>query len=431
MTSTSAPSATSAAPGSAEAEPRSNARSRDFQLLLAAAIVNNTGTEFTFLALPLTAVLALHASAGQVGLLGAAGTLAFLIVGLPSGVWVDRHRRRRVMIAADTGTAIVLGTVPVAWWLGGLTIGHLVGAAFLTGICRVFFDVAAQSYLPSIVGQAEIVDANAKLSGINSASRLIGRSLGGYLIARIGGPAAFAVNSLTALWSALCVTFIRHREEPPAPRPDKPHLRREVVEGLRYVTRHPVLRAVAVSSATLNLFVSINITMLPVLFVDELHLSPAAVGVFFAGSGAGAVVGSTLAPRMAQRLGYGRMLWLLSICIAPLYFLLPLADRGAWLWIAGATYMLMSFKSAADNVVLVSFRQRVTPHRLLGRMNATMRFVLWGTIPVGAALAGLVGELTSPRTALWVGVTGMAVAWIPAALSPLRAMRTLPPPATD
>lgn len=402
---------------------------RDFRLLFAATAVNNTGIEISYIAFPLAAVLALHASPGQVGLLGTASTLAFLVIGLPAGVWVDRLDRRRLLVAADLVRFGLLASVPVAWWLGRLTMSQLIVVTLLIGVCRVFFDVGAQSYLPRIVGRENLIAANAQLAGVNSVARIAGRSLGGFLAGLFSGPVAIGLNALSSLWSAGCVSLVRHREPPPAGDRPKAHLGREVLEGLRYVARHPVLRAVALSSGTSNLFVSIVLVMLPVLFVNELGMSAGEIGLFFAAGGVGAVLGNVAGPRLARWLGYGPTLWTVSACIVPVYLLLPLAGRGPWLWVAGGVYLLMNTKSGVDNVILVSFRQRVTPDRLLGRMTATMRFVLWGMLPLGSAVAAAIGQYASVRAALWVGVVGMAFSWIPVVASPLRTMRDLPPPA--
>ncbi|MGW7541088.1 MFS transporter [Streptomyces sp. NPDC054770] len=398
-----------------------------FRLLFAAVLVNNTGSEITLLAYPLVAVVLLHAGPEQVGLLAAAGTLAFLVIGLPAGVWVDRFERRHVMIAADLTRFGLLASVPLAWWLGHLGLEQLVAVAFLTGVCRVFFDVSAQSYVPRLVGPNGLVAANAGLTGANSGSQIVGRALGGFLIQALTGPVAMGMNALTALWSASCVLLIRGDRPPSAPAADPVPLRQGVREGLRHVLRDPVLRPSALSSSLGNLFISITVTMLPVVLVREVGLSAGGVGLFFSVAGVGSVLGAVLTPWATRRFGYGRVLWLSAMLSAPLYFLLPLAGHGFRLVVAAGAFLVMNLRNMIGNIILVSYRQQVTPDHLLGRVNATMRFALWGMLPIGSGLSALIGEYASPRTALWVAATGTALAWIPVALSPLSGMRDLPP----
>ncbi|WP_392958386.1 MFS transporter [Streptomyces sp. LN245] len=412
------------------AVPASSALRRPgFRLLLAAVLVNNTGGEITLLGYPLVAVALLHATPGQVGLLAAAGTLAFLVIGLPAGVWVDRFERRRVLIAADISRFALLATVPVAWWLGRLTLAHLVAVAFLTGVCRVFFDVAAQSFVPGLVGPQALMSANAALTGANSGSQIVGRALGGFLIQALTGPVAMGVNALTALWSAGCVLLVRGRGRPPSKaRADALPLHRGVREGLRHVVRDPVLGPAALSSGLGNLFISITVTMLPVVLIREVGLSEAEVGLFFSVAGVGSVLGALLTPLLTRRFGHGRVLWLSAALCAPLYLLLPLADHGARLAVAALAFLVMNLRNMIGNIILVSYRQRVTPDQMLGRVNATMRFALWGMLPVGSGLSALIATSAGPRAALWVAAAGTSLAWIPVALSPLSTMRELPPP---
>lgn len=415
-------------PAAPPAPPSSALRLPGFRLLFTAALVNNTGGEITLLAYPLVAVVLLHATVGQVGLLAAAGTLAFLVIGLPAGVWVDRAaERRRVLIAADLTRFVLLASVPVAWWLGRLSLAQLVAVAFLTGCCRVFFDVAAQSYLPGLVGPRDLVSANAALTGANSGSQIVGRALGGFLIQGLTGPVAMGVNALTALWSAGCVLLIRDDRPRSTATPGPVPLRQGIREGLRHVVRDPVLRPAAISSGLGNLFISINVTMLPVVLIRDVGLSEGGVGLFFSVAGVGSVLGAVFTPSLIRRFGYGRVLWLSAALCAPLYLLLPLADHGGRLVVAAGAFLVMNLRNMIGNIILVSYRQRVTPDHLLGRVNATMRFALWGMLPIGSGLSALIAGLSGARAALWVAAFGTALAWIPVALSPLSTMRELPP----
>lgn len=398
---------------------------RDFRLVVAAAAASKLGTQVSYLAVPLLAVTTLDASPGQVGLLGTLSTVAFLLIGLPAGAWVDRARRRPVQIAADLARAALIGSVPVAWALDGLTLGHLYAVVLLAGAGTVFFDVAAQSYLPHVVGRAGLVEANSRLASIDAANQVAGRSVGGYLVQLLGPPLAVAVDALSYVWSAACLARVRRPEARPERRPGT-RLWPEVREGLRFVGRHPLLRPIAAAGALTNFSVQLSVTMLPIVFVRELGLSAGVLGLYLATGGLGVLLGTTTARRVARVLGYGRAMWLVGLVSAPLKLLIPMIDRGPMLWVAAFAWLLATMQVGLNNVLQVSFRQRVTPDRLLGRMNATMRFLLTGAVAIGAATAGLLGEYAGVRAALWVGAAGLALVWVPTFLSPLRAMRDLP-----
>ncbi|MFI5529994.1 MFS transporter [Kitasatospora sp. NPDC051853] len=396
-----------------------------FRLLFGAAAAGRLGTSVGALALPLVAVLALDASPGQVGLLAAAGTLAFVLIGLPVGAWVDRLRRRPVMIAADLVRAALLGSVPAAWALHVLTLPQLYLVALLTGAATVFFDVAAQSHLPDLVGRDRIGAATTRLATLDAVAQIGGRSAGGFLVALLSAPLAVLLDAVSHLVSAVCLLRIR-RPEPSATGAARGRLGAEVREGLGFVLGHPSLRAIALSGACGNLSVQLCQTLLPVLFVRDLGLSGGAIGLFFALGGVGALLGSLSARPLARRIGAGRTLCAAGLAVAPFSALVALADRGPGLWLAGGGWLVTTFKVGVDNVIKVSHRQAVTPERLRGRMNATMRLVLTGALATGAALAGLLGELLSTRAALSVGAAGLALAWVPVWLSPLRRLRSVP-----
>ncbi|MBP0448414.1 MFS transporter [Kitasatospora sp. RG8] len=416
-------------PASRPATSRPLLRDPDFRLLLGATGVSRLGSAVGQLALPLVAVLALDSSAGQVGLLSTMGTLAFVLIGLPAGAWVDRLRKRPVMVAADLVRVVLLASVPVAWAFGALTIQQLCLVALLTGAATVFFDVAALSHLPDLVGRDHLARANAYLVTVDAATQVGGRGAGGFLVALVSAPLALAVDAVSYLWSAVCLLRLRRPEPQPQPAPeaaDRRRLAREIREGLRFVFGHPSLRAVALAGGCTNLSIQLCQTVLPVLFVRELRLPDAAIGLFFAVGGIGVFLGSLSARHLARRLGAGRVLWSMGLAVAPLGVAVALVDRGPALWLAGGGWLATTFKVGIDNVLKVSYRQSVTPDRMLGRMNATMRFVLTGSLAAGAALAGLLGELFSTRAALWAGAVGLALVWVPVYFSPLRTLRELP-----
>jgi predicted MFS family arabinose efflux permease len=398
---------------------------RDFRLVFAAASVSQLGAQISYLAIPVVAVSVLHATSAQVGILATLSTIAFLVIGLPAGVWVDRLRRRPVMITADLARTVLLGSVPLTWWLGGLSLIQLYAVVLLAGVCTVFFDVASQSFLPHVVTRARLTDANSALISMNAVGDVSGRSIGGLLVQTLTAPAAIILDAASYLWSAACVWRIR-RFEPAAEHGHATHLGREMREGLRFVLGHPLLRAIAAKGALNNVSSQLTVTLLPVLFVRELRLPVGFLGAYLAVGGVGVFIGARCATRIGRRLGHGRAPWILGAALAPANLLLPLIGRGPWLWAAAAAWLLSAFQIGIDNVLLVSFRQRVTPDRLLGRMNATMRFLLHGALALGSALAGLLGEVAGVRAALWVSAVGLALTWLPIFFSPLRRMRDLP-----
>ncbi|GAB3967854.1 MFS transporter [Actinoallomurus acanthiterrae] len=328
------------------------------------------------------------------------------------------------MIAADLARAALYGSVPVAWLLHVLTMQQLYAVVLAAGVSTVFFEVSAQSHLPQVVGRLRLGQANAHLVTLDAVTQIGGRSVGGFLVALVSAPVAIGIDAATYVWSAACLLRIRW----PEPRPDHAGpraLRREIREGVRFVAGHPVLRPIALAGACTNLAIQLCQTMLPVEFV-RLGLPGGAIGLFFALSGVGVLLGSLSARPLARRFGPGRVLWLMGLAVAPFGVLIALVDRGPALWLAAGAWLVTTFKVGIDNVIKVSFRQAVTPDRLLGRMNATMRFVLTGALALGAALAGLLGEFVDVRAALWVGAALFATVWVPMFFSPLRTRNDLP-----
>jgi hypothetical protein len=399
-------------------------RNQGFRRLFSASTVSFMGSEITFVALPLVAVIVLNASPAEVGALWMLRFVAFLTVGLPAGALLDRTRKRWVMVSADLGRAILLGSIPAAWALDMLTIEQLYVVALLTGVGNVFFDVAARSYLPAVVGREHLLSANSKIHSSEAASSLAGPSVSGYIVQFFAAPIAILIDAVSFLVSALFIGGIRNKEPEPA-RQEKPKLLSEIGEGIRFVWRHPLLRPIMTAGALTNLFLTFCIVCAPLVLVRELGLGGGAVGIFFTFGGLGVLLGAALATRICDWLGAGQSLWILGLVGIPFAFMVPLMDNGAWQWIASAAWTMIIFRVGHNNVVLVSFRQRATPDHLLSRMNATMRFVMNGMEAVAAALAGVLATLIGIREVMWIAAIGLAVAWLPILFSPLRNMTTL------
>lgn len=397
----------------------------DFRRLWVGDAASQLGAMATLFVLPLMAVQALEATAFQVGLVSASLTASFLVLGLPAGAWVDRMRRRTVLIVSDIGRAVLLGSLPLAAALGVLTLPQLYVVALAYGALTVFFDVAYQSYLPHLVGRGRLVEGNAKLAATQSAAQMSGPTVGGFAVQVLTASYAVVANALLFAWSAIWIGMIRSREPRPWPRPDR-HLGREIVEGLRLVLGHRLLRAIAGCTGWFNLFSTASYPMVVVLLSRELGLASGTVGLFFTAGGVGGVVGALFARRLAAVVGQGRTIWLSVAATGPFALLVPLAANDWRLWLAGAGWFVMVCGASVYNVAQVSFRQALCPERLLGRMNATMRFLVWGTMPLGGLLGGGLGSLIGVRATVWIAAAGMALAFLPVFLSPLRGMRELP-----
>lgn len=397
----------------------------DFRRLWIGETVSQFGTYISQLALPLVAILVLHATTFQVGLLATCEMISFLVVGLPAGAWVDRMRYRWVLIVNDVVRAVALASIPLAQLLGVLGIGQLFVVALVTGISTVFFDVAYQSYLPQLVDQKALVEGNAKLQASESVAQIAGPGLGGLLIQLLTAPYAVLIDSLSFVWSAVWVGAIKARPPKPVRKPEA-HLGREIAEGLKFVFGNRLLRAIAGCTGSANLFSNIAFPVYYILLARELHLSAGVIGLFTSIAAVGGLVGSLVASRVARWLGQGPTIWISIVMSLPGPFVVPFVQRNWTLAVLAAAQLVMWAAVIVYNITQVSFRQGLCPPHLLGRMNATMRFLVWGTIPIGTLLGGLLGSTIGVRPTLLVAAIGGCVAVLPVYFSPLRTMRELP-----
>ncbi len=414
---------------------RSLLRHRDFLPLWSAETVSQLGTQVSLLAVPLMAIKVLHATTFQVGALTAIEFAPFLLVGLPAGAIVDRVRRRPVMMLCDLGRALALASLPLAHAFGVLTIGQLYVVVFLNGVMTVFFDVANMSILPSLVARERIADGNAKLEVSRSGAEVAGPGIAGLLVQWIGAVTAVLVDAVSFVGSALFLARIRAVEPPVEPHDpgERPRLRTEIREGLAYVWHHAMLRPIACCTATSNLFSSMISAVFIVYAVRELHYAAGTVGLVFAFAGIGSVLGALLCSRITRPLGVGpAIVW--SILVTGVgMLLLGVAPRaGAFGWFVVA-WMLFSSSGVVYNVNQGSLRQVITAPRMQGRMNASMRFMVWGTMPFGALLGGSLGTALGLRPTLLIAGIGslLPVGWV--LWSPVRSLRAMPegPLSTD
>jgi len=407
-------------------------RHPDFVKLWTAQTVSQFGDEVTQLAVPLVAILTLDAEPFEIGLLGTFQFMPFILLTIPAGVWVDRLRRRPILIGADIGRALLLTSIPIGFVSGFLSIWQLYVVAFSVGCLEVFFDVAYQSYLPSVVERDQLVEGNAKLELSTSASSVIGPGVAGFLVDAVRAPFAILADAASYVGAVLFVLLIRRPETPPEPHnPNlgpRPSMRQEAAEGFRYVIRHRYLRNIAACTGTLNLFGNIAGVLLVLYIVDELGITPGTLGLIFAIANIGVLGGALSAQRLAKWIGLGPTI-VGSAFLSPFAVLLvAAAPREAPIPFLVAGGVIGAATTVIYNVNQVSLRQAITPERMQGRMNATMRFIVWGTIPIGSIVGGALGEIIGIQNALWVGAVGSFLGFVPVLLSPVRSLERIPDP---
>jgi MFS family permease len=397
----------------------------DFLKLWAGQTISLVGTEITRIAFPLTAVILLHATPAQMGFLGAAQFVPFLLVGFFAGTWVDRWRQRPILLWTNLGRAVLLGSIPAAALLHqlGMTQLYVVGCA--NGVLTVFFDVAYQAFLPALIGREHLVEGNSKLTTSRSLTQMAGPGLGGGLTQLVTAPLAIAADVCSFLIAALCFAWIREIEPACSQTLRRQSLWADIREGLWTVTGHPLLRPIAASIATSSLFSRMLFTLYVLYATRRLGMSPVLLGSILSVGSLGTLLGALLAGRVARWYGVGPTLvgtmllghlgtLLIPLVTTPLVVVVPLLV---------AAQGLMGFAEATFNITQLSLRQAIIPQRLQGRMNATMRVLGWSTLPLGSMCGGLFGETLGVRSALVVAAIGGMTAFLWLLCSPLRKLR--------
>jgi Transmembrane secretion effector len=418
-------------------------RHREFLKLWTGRTVSGFGSQVSRLAIPLTAVEVLDATPAQMGLLQAAGTAPALVLGLMAGVWVDRYRRRPLLVAADLGRALLLGAIPLLSLMGMLRIEALIAVALLTGILTLFFDVASTSFVPSFLSRTQLVDGNSKLTASTSVAAVAGPSLGGTLVQLLSAPIAVAADAFSFLVSAVCHALLRVDEPAPRPQGAEPgagqgssgarggiwgQLWAELLEGLGVVGANGYLRACAGTAGVFNFFAGIFFTVYVLYATRELGVSAAALGLLYAGGGVGSVLGAVVAAPLAQRAGFGVATvgaaclvgvgWVPAALVAPgAPLVLPI--------LAGA-HFLRGLSQTVYGINSVSLRQAAVPDQLQGRVAGTLRVIFLGTVPLGSLAGGLLGERLGLWPTLALGASGALLGALWMLLSPVRALRALP-----
>ncbi len=424
----------------------------NFLRLWTSETISQFGSQFTGLALPLTAIIILNADSIQLGILNFAGSVPWLIFGLLIGVWVDRHRKQRIMVTSNILRGSLLALIPIAAVLGIITklgIPFLYALSFFIGFLQVFFDVTYQSFLPSLVRRDQLVEGNRNLEASRSTAQVAGPTIAGIVISIVTAPIAIAIDACSFFASAFALGRIEH-EEVIDREISKPSVSADIKEGLNVVLSDRRLRMIAGSTGTSNFFS----TALGTIFLLYLVVpSPAGLGVskdlagvtagiIFSVGSIGALVGVVIASRLAKTVGVGPAIiasglvgglgaipYYLSgsLTASPLFSLVGLSVNYSMLSIMAGQFV--SFIGVVVyNINQVSLRQAIVPLRLQGRMNATMRFLVWGTIPLGALTGGLLGGFLGLRTAIGIAVVGGSLAFLWVLLSPVRSLKTIPEP---
>jgi MFS family permease len=405
-------------------------RHREFLKFWTGSAISDVGSQITTLAVPLIAALTLQATPWQMGLLSAAGGAPILLVGLFAGVWVDRVRRRPVMIATDLGRAALLLLVPLAAITGLLRMEILYAVLLLTGALGVLFDVANMSMLPSLVASDRIVEANSKLQSTSAAAQVAGPSVGGVLVSLMTAPFALLADALSFLLSAACIARTHVPEAAPETRGTRASVLTEITEGFRAVIHDRVLLALAGASATTILFGRMFMAVYVLYMTRDLGLGAMGIGLVFATGGVGSFAGSIVAQSLARRLGPGPTMIGAQIAFGLTGMMVPVAVLvPSW-----ALAMIVASEFAQWMAILIywvvaiSVRQAIVPDRVLGRVNATMWFLAGGARPIGAVIGGALGGVIGVPLTLVVASFGMLLGFLWPMLSPVRRLSEMPSP---
>jgi MFS family permease len=401
-------------------------RTRNFGLFWVGESVSGFGSAITTVALPLVAVLTLHASTGMVALLTAANWLPWLLLGLPAGTWVDRWSRRRTLLAADLVSAAVLAAVPIAAWAGVLTAATLLAAVLAAGTSSVFFTLAFNAYLPHLLTSGERLEGNAKLQTSASAAQVAGPGVGGLLIQVAGAVCGLLIDALTFLVSAACLLSLRTGPEPRSTRADHPSMIRQIAEGLECF-RNDGFMLPMLAVATMINFGMLGVWALRIVFLVRTEgAAPGTVGALLSLSSLGGILGAAFASRAISRFGSARSYLAANLATAPFMLLLPASGPGWGLALFTTGSFVVMANSAVSGIITMTFRGNYIPARLLGRVTAATGFIISGTAPLGAATAGALATAFGIRAAMWALSILFAVTPLPLLATSIRTMRDFP-----
>jgi MFS family permease len=408
-------------------------RDRDFMKLWAGESISLAGTAVTEFALPLVAILTLHASVFQVGVLNATRYAPVVVVSLFAGVWLDRRRRRPILVSCSMVNAVVIGLVPISYEAHFLSMGLLYIVCLVAGTVAVVFDIGVLSYVPWLVDRHHLDQSNSMIQTSTALAGIVGPGLAGFLVGIVGAPVALAADAVSYLCSAFGLGSIRKHEPEPEPPEARPSVRSSIAEGLHAVYGTPLLLGLLTQSATFNFFQNAFLTIFMVYAIRYLHLTPFRLGLVIGGIALGGVFGAMFANRIRAWIGFGRTVWMATIvaAVCPLLMLIPQGNGFATVAALTAIEAVFGFCLLAFNVNTVTVRQRITPNRLLGRMNASYRMILFGTGPVGAILGGWLGTAVGLRPALVIAAIALTtpLAWV--TFSPVFRLKDMPEPVLE
>jgi MFS family permease len=402
-------------------------RNLDFVKLWTGQTISEIGSRITIVALPLIAVLLLNARPFQMGMLAGIGGFASLIFGLAAGFCVDRMRRRPILIVTDLCRAFILGSIPLAAVFGVLRMPQIYAVVAVAGILTVLFDVAYQSYLPSLVERDQILEGNSRLAFSSSIAEIAGPGLTGILVQLLTAPIAILLDALSFLASALTVWLIRKPEPQVVANYSRLHVWVELTAGMRAIAQSPILRAIAGHSGTAGFFAGFFASLYVLYVISDLHLSPALLGAVIALGGVANVIGAAIAPRLTRRAGIGATLIGSLLIMGAASLMVPLAHGSV---VTAAAFLTLA--QVGDlcwpvfNVCELSLRQAITPGEVLGRVNAAMQMLSRGLQPMGSLGAGILAEMMGLRATLAVGAAGLLLSSLWVVLSPIRTMRDYP-----
>ncbi|MBP6043684.1 MAG: MFS transporter, partial [Rhodoluna sp.] len=406
----------------------SHLRNKNFLALWGGQTVSEIGSQLSGLALPVFAVTMLNVNESQMGFLNASSTASFLLVGLIAGAWVDRWIKRRVMIWADIIRLVAVLSLPILYFANLIEVWHLFVAAGVIGLATVFFDVAYQSFVPLVVPKEQIASANSSLETTNQLSGIAGPAIVGGLLTVFKAPALLIADAISFLVSAMSLSAIRDREVP-KPKEQRNKLRHEIAEGLKFVWGNKIIRAVSFTTSTSNLFSTAQFTLIPLVLLRDQNISPAVYGVIASISAVGGLLGAVTAARLSKWIGEGQVIAVSAVIMGAAAFAPAIAASSNQLTaivVYAAGQFVISFTVLTYNITQVSARQRLCPEHLLGRMNASIRFFVWGVMPIGALLAGATATAFGIAPVMWVCAIGVFLSAGFVVFSPLSRMKKLP-----
>ena len=408
-------------------QPRGLWKNPDFMKVWLSRTISNLGNGITGIALPVIAVQVLAATPAQMSILSALDGMAVLLFGLLAGVWIDRLRRRPVLIATDLGRALVVGSIPVAALLGILRIEQLYIVAALSAILTVFFNAADVAFFPGLVHPQELVEGNSKLGMSDALAEVGGPAVAGILIQAISAPLSMIVDVLSFLASAFYLARIRKLEPRPLPAKQRRSARHESIEGIRFVLKNPLLRTLAGSAGVFNIFGTFVGTFYAFYVIRELHVSPIILGLLIAAGGLSALIGAWLAERIVRRLGLGLTIGGGLFAYGLIGLPIPLAHGpvSVIVTLLFASQLVGDVAVSIHLITELSLRQMLIPHYLAGRANTAIQFLTLGIAPFGALLAGIIAEQFGVRFTLFTGICGVIAAGLWLLLSPVRRIQAL------